>query len=150
MNVHEVQIRLLTEYSTQAAEEIGQLVPEINEQDDGRPVSEQYLNAIIESPDRDQFVAELHGKIIGAATLNLIIHPRKRKGWLDYIMVRSEYQGQGVGYKMWQSAEKWCVAQGAEMMDWTTSNIEAMKFYERQGAIRLPGFSYRKYLIADE
>jgi GNAT superfamily N-acetyltransferase len=131
-------VKSLTEYDPGVAARLGQLVSEVNPNDEGAAVSEDLLRDIINSPDRDQLIAELHGQIVGKAVVNLLVHDRKRKAYLDYFASAPSVRGQGVGYAIWRAACAWSIERGAVQLNWTTDNPEAIPFYLRQGAIIRP------------
>lgn len=137
MAIEDVSVRIVQEYTPEIASDIGALLPALSDTHNGEPVAEELLRGIIESPDRDQFVAELHGRIVGAATLNLILGPMGKKAWLeDFVVSQDEsIRGKGVGFRLWRELRTWCVAREVNL-EFTSrpSRTEAHGFYERQGA----------------
>jgi GNAT superfamily N-acetyltransferase len=138
MSVEDVSVRIVDEYTPEVAVGIGSLLPALSSSRTGEPVNEDLLRAIIESPDRDQFVAEQHGRIVGAATLNLVMGPMGRKAWLEDFVTSSDesVRGKGVGFKLWSAMKDWCLSRDV-YLEFTSrpSRTEAHAFYERQGAV---------------
>lgn len=140
------EVKHLTEYSEEVAEGLGRLMPDLSQRLTDDPVDEERLRQIIESPDKDQFVARLHGRIVGAATLNLIVGLVGRKAWLEDFVVSSDesIRGQGVGFAIWRELMKWCAERGVDL-EFTSSDKreKAHAFYFRQGAIVRPTTVFR-------
>jgi len=132
-----VRVEKVTDYTDGVAAGIGKLMPDLSPNLSGEPIPEQRLRAIIESPDREQFIALLHTKIVGAATLNLIIGPAGKKAWLEDFVTSSDenIRGKGAGHRIWQELIKWCKEQGVDLSFTSNPNRqEAHSFYKRQGA----------------
>jgi GNAT superfamily N-acetyltransferase len=134
----EIEVEQVCEYSPEIAAGIGALMPDLNPQLSDQPISEDVLRKTIESADREQLIARLNGRIVGAATLNLIYGPAEgKRGWLEGFVVSSaqNVRGQGVGYKLWQEMEKWCEERSATLCFIShPERVEAHDFYDRQGA----------------
>jgi len=134
----EVYIERVESYSAEIAVGIGLLMPDLSPRMDGQPIPEDVLRPIIESPDREQLIARMNGRIVGAATMNLIFGPAEgKKGWLEGFVVSSDetVRGKGVGYKLWQEMERWCQEKGVSLCFSSHPRREAAHdFYERQGA----------------
>jgi GNAT superfamily N-acetyltransferase len=88
---------------------------------DGEPVGEVY--------------AVLHEPMANAA-----IQPQldvgRRRVYLNYLAVRSEYQSQGIGGRLLSAVEAWARENRAELISTDTnlrSNVGAVEFYERNG-----------------
>jgi hypothetical protein len=126
----QIKVERVLEYSDEVAAGIGKLMPYLNPEFSHEPVSEERLKAIIESSDREQFVALLHGKIVGAATLNIIVGIAGEKAWLE------DFVAPGAGYPIWQEMLEWCREKGVNKLGFTSSPTrkEAHSFYTRQGA----------------
>ncbi len=131
-----VEIGTLTEYSPEIAAEMGNLRAEAFEHNDNQPAREALLRRIIDSPEREVFLAQLGGRLVGSATMNIIIHGWKIKGFLDFFMVSKSMEGQGIGQTLLDIGNDWCRDQEAEQVNWTSdySRERAHKFYKRYGA----------------
>ena len=95
------------------------------------------LAAIIDSPDRDLFVARVNGKIVGSAVMNLISFTSGKKAWLEDFVVSSDesIRDTGVGYALWQEIVVWSSVRKAPL-EFTSAATrkKAHEFYHRQGA----------------
>jgi len=61
---------------------------------------------------------------------------------LDNLHVRHEYQGRGIGAELMSEVAKWCSAElsGEGIFLWVLEpNMQARRFYERRGGIRIDG-----------
>jgi len=136
MNEPEVQIERLADYSAADAAGLGRLMPFLSERLSGDPVDEQLLQDIINSPYHDQLIARLEGRIVGAATLNLLLGPAVgRAGYLEDFVTDPEVRGRGVADKIWQEMLGWCRERGVSL-EFTShpKRVAAHRFYARQGA----------------
>ncbi|HUD07383.1 MAG TPA: GNAT family N-acetyltransferase [Candidatus Saccharimonadales bacterium] len=113
MSDPELVVERLSEYSPEAAADLGRLMPHLSERMGSEPISEELLRAIIDSPHHEQIVARLDGVVVGAATMSLIMGPcAGRKGELEDFVTSPEVRGHGIGDKIWQEMLKWCQEQG--------------------------------------
>jgi len=132
-----VKVEVVTEYSHEIAVAIGKLMPDLSERLCDESIPEDRLKTIIESDDRELFVAKLNDEVVGTAVLNLIVGTAGRKAWLEDFVVSSkdDIRGSGVGYSIWQELLRWCKERDVDLN--FTSNPrrgEARKFYLRQKA----------------
>ena len=140
------QIEKVGEVNEQLAIEIGALMPDLF---DGLPsdsVDIDLLAAIIDSPDRDLFVARVNGKIVGSAVMNLISFTSGKKAWLEDFVVSSDesIRDAGVGYALWQEIVVWSSERKAPLEFTSAATREkAHEFYHRQGAFIKPTSVFR-------
>lgn len=137
MNEPEVVVERLTEYSDEVAAGLGKLMPGLSERFSDEPIAEDLLRAIIDSPSHEQLIARLNGKVVGAATMNLIMGPGAgRKGELEDFVTDPDIRGKGIGDKVWQEMLVWCLENGVDL-DFTShpSREAAHRFYKSHGAI---------------
>lgn len=133
----EPYVERLQSVQAEDAEHIGALLQDLSERHDGQPIPLERLAAIVDSPDRDQFVARLHGRIVGCATLNLIVGTMGSKAWLEDFVVSSDadVRGRGIGYALWQELTTWCNERQVPLQFSShPDRTDAHVFYERQGA----------------
>jgi len=134
-------IERITEVTTETAIGIGKLMPDLSVKLHNKPVDLDLLRNIVESPDKDLFIARVNGKIVGSAVMNLIIFSSGKKAWLEDFVVSSDDQirGSGIGYALWQEIVSWSREREAPL-EFTSSPLRelAHKFYRRQGAIIKP------------
>jgi len=136
MSSHNVQIEYLIEYTPEDAAAIGRLMPFLSQKLSNKPIPEELLTQIIESPYHEQLVARLDGKIVGAATLSIIMGPAVgRQARLESFVTDPEVRGQGIGSKIWDEALRWCVERQIDL-EFTSnpSRKAAHDFYLARGA----------------
>ena len=106
-------------------------------------LKEDIFKLLIKSNDKALFVAEIDNKIVGTATLNTIYGLTNNKAWLRDFIVKKGYRKQGVGGILWQEIIKWCDDRGLDLIFSTNQdNIEAQRFYQKQGAKKLSTNQY--------
>lgn len=109
MNQREVSIERLTAYTQKDAADIGRLMPFLSERMNNTPIAQQLLTQIIKSPYHEQIVARLDGKIVGTATLSIIMGPAVGKqARLEGFVTNPEIRGQGIGSRIWNEILQWC------------------------------------------
>ena len=130
-----IEVYAVSEYSTEIAAGIGLIMPDLSSKFSSEPMDEAELREIIESPFHDQLVAEAQGKIVGAATMNLILGTRK--AWLENFVVSEseDVRGKGVGFELWKGIIGWSHDHHAKSLEFTSNKAReaAHKFYIRQG-----------------
>lgn len=131
-----ITIERLTTYNGQDAADLGQLLAHLNTDHDGTPVPQEWLEKVIGSSFHDQIVARNDGKIVGAATLSIILHPTQDQiGYLESLVVDPDTRGQGVGDLLWQEIDKWCREKGVKLEFTSRPSREAAhRFYLKHGA----------------
>lgn len=131
-----VQVERLEVYDFDAAAGIGRLMPYLSDRLDDHPIAEETLRAIIESPWHEQLIARLDGRIVGAATLSVVMNagagPNSHLG--DFI-VDPTVRGQGIGDALWNEVITWCRERKADL-EFTShpSRTDAYRFYLKHGA----------------
>ena len=136
MSQHNVIIERLTAYTHEDAIGIGQLMPFLSQRMSDAPIAEELLTEIITSPYHEQIVARLNGKIVGAATLSIIMGPAVGKqARLEGFVTDPEIRGQGIGSKIWDEAVRWCNERHIDL-EFTSSPSRkaAHSFYLARGA----------------
>ena len=102
---------------------------------------EEYFLGLLASDSKMMYVAEFEQKIAGYLIMELskasyldILKPRK-VAFISDFAVLNRYQGQGIGYALFQQSIAWAKAKGADSLDLMVSdfNQDAIAFYERQG-----------------
>lgn len=136
MTHQEVTIERLNTYTLQDAAEIGRLMPFLSLRMSDAPMSEELLTQIIQSPYHDQIVARCNGKIVGTATLSIIMGPAVGKqARLEGFVTDPKIRGQGIGSRIWDEVLCWCTEQGVDL-EFTSnqSRKAAHDFYLARGA----------------
>jgi GNAT superfamily N-acetyltransferase len=136
MSQHNVIIERLATYTHKDAIGIGQLMPFLSQRMSDIPIAEELLTEIITSPYHEQIVARLNGKIVGAATLSIIMGPAVGKqARLEGFVTDPEIRGQGIGSSLWDEIVRWCNEHGVDL-EFTSSPSRkaAHDFYLARGA----------------
>lgn len=131
-----IHVERLTEYSEDDAAGIGELMPILSGSFTGAPIPEERLRAIIESPYHEQLVARHDTRIIGAATLSIIIGAGAgNKAWLEDFVASPGTGIRGIGQALWDEIEVWCLERSTNL-EFTSrpSRVAAHAFYTKNGA----------------
>ena len=77
------------------------------------------------------YVAENEEQVVGTVMAGYDGH----RGWIYYLAVLPDYQGQGIGKKLYDMAHQWLKDQGAPKVHILIrdDNMTAVSFYERLG-----------------
>lgn len=132
----EVTIERLRTYSDTDGIELGRLMTYLSEKCNGEPIPREVLEAVIESKYHDQLVARCHDRIVGAATVSLVMNiARGGMGYLEAFVVDPAVRGKGVADAIWEELMRWCAERGVRL-EFTSNNarIAAHKFYVAHGA----------------
>ncbi len=136
MSQHQVTIERLAAYISEDAVGIGRLMPFLSKHMNGAPLSEELLTQIIESPYHEQIIARLNNKIVGTATLSIIMGPAVGKqARLEGFVTDPEIRGQGIGSRIWDEVLRWCDERHVSL-EFTSnpSRKAAHEFYLARGA----------------
>ena len=132
----EPYVSRLTEYSEDDASELGTLMTHLSDKFIDRPIDKELLEAIIQSPYHEQLVARFQGRIVGAATLSIVMGAGAgRMGYLMDFVTDPDVRGQGLGKRLWADMMSWCSENDVNLT--FTSRPEraaAHEFYVRSGA----------------
>ena len=136
MNESDVIIERLEQYSAEDAAGIGRLMPFLSQELGGEPIPEELLTEIINSPYHEQLIARLDSRIVGSATLNILMGPAVHKaGYLEDFVVDSEIRGHGIGGKLWEEMMTWCEEYGVSLNFTSHSGrTDAHRFYLARNA----------------
>ncbi len=142
----EFHVERLTTYSPEDAAGIGQLMPQLSKSFSNEPIPEELLRTIIESPHHEQLVARTPEKIIGAATLSIILGSGAgKKAWLEDFVSDKNSGMRGVGQALWDEMLIWCSEKDADLHFTSRSSREdAHAFYLKQGAVIRDTTVFRK------
>ena len=136
MKNEEVMVERLDYYSGQDIEDLGKLMHYLSDKFDGSAISPEIIEEIIESPYHDQLVARIEGRIVGAATMSIVMGVGAgKKGYLNDFVTDPDFQKRGIGNKLWDEMINWCNEYGVDLE--FTSNpkrTDAQNFYEQHGA----------------
>lgn len=130
-------VERLAQYSEEDAAGIGRLLPFLSPKFNGDPIPRELLEAIIQSPLHDQIVAKIDSKIVGVASLSMVMGVGSgRKGWIEDFVTDEEIRGQGIGEIIWSEIILWCKQNDISLFTFTSnpSREEAHRFYDTKGA----------------
>ena len=97
---------------------------------------DQELRAIIENPASQLFILRAEEKVIGILTLGRYASPTGVKVWVEDVVVKSEYRGEGLGRRLVDYAIEYCKANYAPCTLMLTSNparVAANELYRTSG-----------------
>lgn len=134
--VNETHISRLTEYSEKDAKDLGRLMTYLSDRFGDQPVDRELLEAIISSPYHEQLVARHQERIVGAATLSIVMGVGAGKvGYLMDFVTDPEVRGQGVGKKLWAEMMSWCNENNVRLTFTSRpERVAAHEFYLSNGA----------------
>ncbi len=137
MAIENVTVRTLEEYTPRVAAQLGELACFLTPDVSGEPIDEARLREIIESDSHEQFVAELDGRIVGAAALSEVRGLLGKKAYLEDFVTDEAVRGQGAGHQLWGAMIRWCEARDIPSLAFTSSysREEAHAFYAAHGAV---------------
>ena len=131
-----IHVERLHSYTSEDAVGIGRLMPYLSDSFTDEPIPEELLRSIIESDNHEQLVARSDARIIGAATLSIIMGAGAgQKGWLEDFVTDPESGVKGTGQIIWDEMEKWCLEHDVNLNFTSRPNREAAhNFYLKNGA----------------
>ena len=97
----------------------------------------QALEAVIAAENQTLLLARLDGRVVGMATLALLVGPiAGRKIYLDDFVTDPSVQGKGVGSRLWDAMLSWGQQHGAAKLTFTSNpkRQAAHRFYLHKGA----------------
>ena len=97
----------------------------------------QALEVVIAAENQTLLLARLDGKVVGMATLALLVGPiAGRKIYLDDFVTDPSVQGKGVGSRLWDAMLSWGRQHGATKLTFTSNpkRQAAHRFYLHKGA----------------
>ena len=146
-----IEIRKLTKYSGELAEAVRGLLIELSRSGkDKGEIPREWFEEIINSNSHEMLIAYDGEKVIGIATLSIIMGPGIGKNiYLEDFVVAAQARGQGVGNKLWGAMLDWGKEQGAKRLEFTCGlgREAAQKFYESHGAEKYDTNFYRLELV---
>ena len=133
-----MEIKRLEKYSPEIAQRVRDLLIELSRSGkDKREIPKEWFLNIINSPWHDLILAVEDGKILGMASVTIIMGAGVGKNvYLEDFVVSSEARGKGVGGKIWEEIIKWGKEKGAKRLEFTCGNGRdiAQAFYKNHGA----------------
>ena len=134
-----MKVETLYKYTPETADRIRELLIQLSRSGKDRgEIPEQWFLDLIESPYHDMLLAiDDNGKIIGIATLSVIMGPIVRRiAYLEDFVTDEAYRGKGVGSVLWRCMLDWARAKGCSELCFTSGHGReaAQAFYQKRGA----------------
>ena len=132
-------IKTLTQYDKATATRIRELLIQLSRSGKDRgEIPEAWFNDLIASDYHDMLLAyDDEGKIIGIATLSIIMGPIVRRvAYLEDFVTDSSVRGQGVGSALWDAILDWAKSKHCTELNFTSGHGReaAQAFYQKRGA----------------
>lgn len=132
-------IETLTKYNEEDATRIRELLIQLSRSGKDRgEIPREWFENLIASPSHDMLLTrDENGKILGIATLSIIMGPIVRKNaYLEDFVTDKECRSQGVGTKLWEAMLTWAKEKGCKELNFTSGKgrEEAWQFYQHKGA----------------
>lgn len=131
-----IHVERLAAYSDDDAAGVGRLMPYLSSDFTDEPIPKDRLTTIIESAHHEQFVARHDERIVGAATLSIIMGAGAgNKAWLEDFVADPNAGVRGIGQALWNEMEDWCQERSTNL-EFTSrpSRTAAHAFYAKNGA----------------
>ncbi|MBQ2659838.1 GNAT family N-acetyltransferase [Candidatus Saccharibacteria bacterium] len=142
-----IEIKRLAEYSPETAMRVRELLIELSRSGrDKGEIPEEWFRDVITSPWHDLLMACEGEKILGIASVSIVMGAGVRKNaYLEDFVVSSEARGKGVGGILWQAMIEWGKKKGATRMEFTCGEGReaAQQFYKNHGAKIYPTNFFR-------
>ncbi len=133
-----MKIITLNEYSPEIASRIRELLIDLSRsKKDKGEIPREWFEEIINSPYHDLLLAEEDGKILGIASLSIVMGPGIRKNaYLEDFVTDSTVREKGIGSELWNAMLKWAKNKGCKNLEFTCGHGReiAQKFYQNHGA----------------
>lgn len=131
-------VKRLDKYTPEIADRIRNLLIQLSRSGkDKGEIPEEWFNDIINSPWHDLLIAEDEDKIIGIASMSVVMGAGIRKNaYLEDFVVDSNIRTKGVGSALWDEMIKWAAEKGCKEFEFTCGNGRetAQAFYKKHGA----------------
>jgi ribosomal protein S18 acetylase RimI-like enzyme len=116
-------------------------LPEIFRKPEGKPREKDYFEDLLQQPEVGFFIAQEENQIVGfvhaviKASPALAIFVTRRFVVVDAIVVRTDFQGMGIGRKLMETVHEWAIDRGVETVELNVYefNKDAVSFYRRLG-----------------
>ena len=134
-----MKVERLTKYTPEVSGRIRELLIQLSRSKKDRgEIPREWFEEIIGSPYHDMLLAvDDNGRIVGIATLSIIMGPIVRKNaYLEDFVTDESVRGQGVGGKLWDAMLAWAAEKGCKELNFTSGKgrEEAWRFYQNKGS----------------
>ncbi|MBQ1373179.1 GNAT family N-acetyltransferase [Candidatus Saccharibacteria bacterium] len=126
-----MKVKTLDNYTSESAARIRELMTQLSRSGKDRgEITKEWLEKIIASPYHDILIAtDDSGKIIGIASLSIIVNLRDKKAYLEDFVTDTTLRGQGIGSALWDAMLDWSRRKGCTELIFTSG-------YDREAAHR--------------
>ena len=134
-----IEVGVMTEYDGDVAEQMGKLLLDLSKSWSGDAVEREKIEEIIESPWHDQILAFDGDRLVGMATVSVVMGAKIGKNeYLEDFVVSASCQGKGIGSLIWEYILDWGRKKGCKRLEFTSSGKDkksgAIAFYRKKGA----------------
>lgn len=135
----ELWIGVVSEYTPELAERLGELLQDLSQHYKGGAVPREVIEEFIESPWHDIVLAVRDEKIVGMLSVSVVMGALIHKNaYLEDFVVDARCQGGGVGTALFRYAKAWGRRKGCARLEFTSSGKgkkrQAVDFYLSHGA----------------
>lgn len=131
-------VKKLETYTPEVAARVRELLIQLSRSGkDKGEIPREWFEDVISSPYHDLLIAEEDGKILGIATLSILMGPGIRKNaYLEDFVTDSTVRGKGIGSALWQAMLDWAAEKGCKDLEFTCGHgrESAQAFYKHHGA----------------
>lgn len=131
-------VKKLETYTPEVAARVRELLIQLSRSGkDKGEIPREWFEDVINSPYHDLLIAEEDGKILGIATLSILMGPGIRKNaYLEDFVTDSTVRGKGIGSALWQAMLDWAAEKGCKDLEFTCGHgrESAQEFYKHHGA----------------
>lgn len=145
-----MEIRRLREYTPEVAEAVRELLKQLSRSGkDKGEIPREWFDEVIDSPYHDLLLAVEDEKVIGMASLTMVMGAGIGKNaYLEDFVVSEEARGKNVGTALWEEMLKWGAEKGCRNLEFTCGQGRevAQAFYKAHGAEIYETNFFRKVL----
>jgi len=132
-----IKVERLTGYDKEQVERLDVLMGQLSRK--GREkISRQWIEDVTASPWHDELIAvDDAGRIVGAATMSIVMLPMRNIAYLEDFVVDAEARGGGIGGKLWDEVLEWSREKGAMRLEFSCGlgREAAHTFYMKRAEI---------------
>ena len=143
-------VKKLETYTPEIAARVRELLIELSRsKKDKGEIPREWFEDVINSPYHDLLIAEEDGKILGIATLSILMGPGIRKNaYLEDFVTDSTVRGKGIGSALWDAMLEWVAEKGCKDLEFTCGHgrESAQEFYKHHGAEIYDTNFFRKHV----
>jgi GNAT superfamily N-acetyltransferase len=143
-------VKKLETYTPEIAARVRELLIQLSRSGkDKGEIPREWFEDVINSPYHDLLIAEEDGKILGIATLSVIMGSGIRKNaYLEDFVTDSTVRGKGIGSALWNAMLDWAAEKGCKDLEFTCGHgrESAQEFYKHHGAEIYDTNFFRKHV----